>query len=74
MRIVQTFWTAGKSPLSDGFGWRFPEYHLMAWALSSIMLHKHYNDVVLYTDTIGCKILKNYLNLPYSEVINVYDA
>ena len=34
MRIVQTFWSGGKSLLQDGFGWLHPEYNLMSWALS----------------------------------------
>ena len=31
MRIVQTFWTAGKDPLKDRFGWLHPEYNLMSY-------------------------------------------
>lgn len=69
MRIVQTFWSGGKSPLVDSFGWLKPEYNLMSWALSCLNLKKYYDEVVLYTDSIGYDILVNRLKLPYSDVI-----
>jgi hypothetical protein len=47
MRIVQTFWSGGKSLLQDGFGWLHPEYNLMSWALSCLSLREHYDEVAL---------------------------
>ena len=73
MRIVQTFWTAGRDPLKYSFGWTHPEYNLMSWALSCLSLREHYDEVVLYTDQEGYNVLINKLHLPYTEVNVVYD-
>ena len=63
MRIVQTFWSGGKSLLQDGFGWLHPEYNLMSWALSYLSLREHYDEVALYTDSEGKRILIDELHL-----------
>ena len=73
MRIVQTFWTAGRDPLTHGFGWTHPEYNLMSWALSCLSLREHYDEVALYTDAQGKRVLIDLLHLPYTEVHVVYD-
>lgn len=73
MRIVQTFWSGNRSLTYDGFGWSLPENHLMSWALSCISLRNHYENVVLYTDSEGYKILIEKLKLPYSDVKILYD-
>ena len=73
MRIVQTFWTAGRDPLKYSFGWAHPEYNLMSWALSCLSLREHYDEVALYTDQEGYDVLINKLHLPYTEVNVVYD-
>lgn len=38
MKVIQTFWTAGRSPLERAFGWAHPEFNLMSWALSCLCL------------------------------------
>ena len=73
MRIVQTFWTAGHNPLEYGFGWPHAEYNLMSWTLSCLSLREHYDEVVLYTDTAGKRILIDELHLPYTDVQVVFD-
>ena len=73
MRIVQTFWTAGRNPLEHSFGWLRPEYNLMSWTLSCLSLREHYNEVALYTDEQGKHVLIDLLHLPYTEVHVVYD-
>lgn len=73
MRIVQTFWTAGRNPLEHSFGWLRPEYNLMSWALSCLSLRQHYDEVALYTDEQGKHVLIDLLHLPYTEVNVVYD-
>ena len=73
MRIVQTFWTGGRSPKEHSFGWLHPEYNLMSWALSCLSLREHYDEVVLYTDKEGYKVLIEELQLPYTEVHVEYD-
>ena len=72
LRAVQTFWSAGKSLLTDSFGWNLPEYHLMSWALSCVTLKRYADEVVLYTDMEGKKILVEQLGLPYTDVV-VYE-
>ena len=73
MRIVQTFWTAGKDPLHESFGWLHSEYNLMSWALSCLSLRAHYDEVALYTDSVGKHLLIDTLKLPYTEVNVVFD-
>ncbi len=73
MRIVQTFWTAGRDPLEHAFGWLRPEYNLMSWTLSCLSLREHYDEVALYTDEQGKHVLIDLLHLPYTEVNVVYD-
>lgn len=73
MRIVQTFWSAGRNPLEHSFGWLRPEYNLMSWTLSCLCLRKHYDEVALYTDEQGKHVLIDLLHLPYTEVNVVYD-
>lgn len=73
MRIVQTFWSAGRNPLEYSFGWLRPEYNLMSWALSCLCLRKYYDEVALYTDEQGKHLLIDLLHLPYTEVNVVYN-
>ena len=73
MRIVQTFWTGNHNPLEYGFGWPHSEYNLMSWALSCLSLREHYDEVVLYTDSAGKRILIDELHLPYTDVQVVFD-
>ncbi|NAY93007.1 hypothetical protein GTQ34_13870 [Muricauda sp. JGD-17] len=76
MKIVQTFWTGdlkNGNHLDFKAGWTSAEYHWMSWALSCLTLRRHYDQVELYTDSIGKKILIDNLNLPYTKVHEVFD-
>lgn len=73
MVIAQTFWSGGKNLLTDSFGWRSPKYNLMSWALSCLSLRENYEDVILYTDSVGHKIFHDYLKLPYKKIVIQYD-
>ncbi|MCF0196889.1 MAG: hypothetical protein HUK03_06620 [Bacteroidaceae bacterium] len=73
MRIVQTFWTANRGPIDSHFGWIHPEYNLMSWTLSCYSLRAHYDEVALYTDSAGKRLLIDLLGLPYTEVNVIYD-
>ena len=74
MKIVQTFWSGNYSNIvKKTFGWYAPEYHIMSWALSCLQLLKFYDNVVLYTDKNGYKLLIEYLKLPYTDVIITLD-
>ena len=73
MKIIQTFWSAGKSPLNHTYGWPHAEYNLMSWTLSCCSLREHYDDVELYTDQRGYDVLIGMLRLPYTKVHVVYN-
>lgn len=69
MRIVQSYWSCGKSDLIiNQPGWLAPEYNLMSLALSALQLKKYYKDLVLYADSASAKLLIDKLNLPYTEM------
>jgi hypothetical protein len=69
MKAIQTFWTQPGQPIQQAAGgWLDPRYHLMSWALSSSLLARHFEKVVLHTDVKGRQILIDELGLPYSEV------
>ena len=74
MKMVQTFWTARRPLLEHSFGWLSPQCHLMTWALSCLSLREHYDNVVLYADSEGCRVLADLLKLPYTEVVAAYDT
>lgn len=75
MRVVQTFWSGNKdiAPFVHQGGWASPEYHWMSWALSSQLLRRHYDELELYTDQLGKKILIDELKLPYTKVHILFD-
>ena len=54
----------GQDPLKHTFGWLHPEYNLMSWALSCLSLREHYDEVALYTDSEGKRILIDKLRFP----------
>lgn len=72
-KIVQTLWTGQKCLVENSFGWREPQYHLMAWALSCLMLKENYENVEFYTDSEGAKVLIDRIGLPYTDVKICYD-
>lgn len=74
MKIIQSFWTGGINNIFDSsFGWPSPKYNLISWILSANQLLKHYDEVELYTDTLGAKILIDELKIPYKKVHIVLD-
>ena len=73
LNCIQTLWTSDKSLIKDSFGWASPQSHLMAWALSSLLLKKQFRELRLYTDHNGARILIDRLQLPYTDVITNYD-
>lgn len=73
MRIVQTFWSGDREIIKNNYGWLSPQYNLMSWALSCLLLKENYKEVVLYTDLEGYKVFSEYLQLPYTDIIVEYD-
>lgn len=76
MKIIQTFWSGTLQPesaLEIKTGWLSPEYHWMSWALSCLLLRRHYEKVELFTDALGKKILIDTLKLPYTDCHIIFD-
>lgn len=76
MKIIQTFWSGNQelqNPLDNKAGWLAPEYHWMSWALSCLLLRRHYDRVELYTDSVGKTVLIDMLRLPYTDVHIIFD-
>lgn len=69
MKIIQTLWT--KPGLNAG--WLDRRYHFMSWAFSCLQLRKFYEEVEIYTDALGKKILIDELGLPYTRVHTILD-
>lgn len=64
MKIIQTFWTQPGLKAN----WIDPVYHYMSWALSCLQLREFYDEVELYTDDLGYKLLVEQFELPYTRV------
>ena len=74
MKLIQSFWTKPyvKTGSLSG-GWMEAKYHLFSWALSTNLLNEIYNEVYLYTDSLGKIILCDLLELPFSKVYTSLD-
>jgi len=70
MKIIQTLWT--KPGLKAG--WVDEIYHFMSWTYSCLQLRKFYDNVELYTDSLGKKILFDLIQLPYTKVYTNLDS
>ena len=46
VRIIQTFWSGGRDPLSTSYGWAHPEYNLMSWA-PELLVSAYYEQIEL---------------------------
>lgn len=67
MRIIQSFWS--KPLISKPREKRDLRHFVLSWSLSCLQLRKFYDDVVLYTDSIGKELLIDVMQLPYSNVV-----
>lgn len=75
MKILHTYWSKPSCGNDDNLlenrfdgGWFSMKYHCLSWALSCLKCKQFYEDVELYTDSIGKKLLIDMLQLPYSKV------
>jgi hypothetical protein len=73
MNIIQTFYSYGRNPLRNKFGWYASRYHIMSWALSCHTISRFYPNLTLYSDSTGQRLLIDRLNLPYKNVITLPD-
>lgn len=75
MNIVQTCWSCNQSDLLKfSAGWLSAEYNIMSWTLSALQLNKFYSKLTLYADSTSARMLKDTLQLPYSEVFADMDS
>ncbi len=78
--IVQSFWS--KPFLKDSNhpnarfkgGWLNEKYYYYSIALSCLKFKEFYNEVELFTDSNGIKILKDTLNISYTKYHNTLDS
>jgi len=74
MKVIQTFWlkpffeTKREKGLHQACGWCNPMSYYMSHALSCLSLREYYDQVELYTDPAGKKLLIDDLQLPYTAV------
>ncbi len=73
MKIIQTLWCGERKLTESPFWWLNAEYNLMSWALSCLSLKEHFDEITLYTDSEGARVLVDTLKLPYSEVTLSFD-
>ena len=74
IKIIHTLWTKPHFDRDDNFGFDKIETFFNSLILSVNAARQNYNNVILYTDTPGLKLLEPYMNqLPYSKVYNVLD-
>lgn len=76
MKIIQSFWskpfckrTVGDTGIDSNPVWYDKRFFYFSWAYSCLLLKAQYPQVTLYTDEIGKKILVDWMELPYDEVI-----
>jgi hypothetical protein len=72
MRAVWSFWSEAYRA-GQGFTWREPLHHLLAWGLSLRLAQAHYPETVLVTDSPGRALLIDRLGLPFTEVSTELD-
>ena len=73
MKIIQTLRVNNKDLLTDPFGWRSSQDHIMGWVLSCLLLTKYNDNVELYTDEAGYRLLIEELRLPYKKAHIILD-
>jgi len=72
MRAVWSFWSK-PGQAGQGYCWREPIHHLLAWGLSFRLAQGHYPETVLVTDSPGRALLIDRLGLPFTHVSTELD-
>jgi hypothetical protein len=67
VRAIWSFWSKPYQA-GQGFHWREPIHHLLAWGLSLRLAQAHYPETVLVTDRPGRALLIDRLGLPFTHV------
>ncbi|UUF15760.1 MULTISPECIES: DUF6734 family protein [Flavobacterium] len=68
MKIIQSFWSGNETNFANDAGWYSYKYNWLSWILSCHQLVNYHDEVELYTDQFGYKILIEELKLPYTKV------
>lgn len=74
MKVVQTFWTAGRDPRTVTGGFSDPWTHLRSWAVSSTVARAAHGRLELVADSPGARVLADDLSLPFDTVSTALDA
>jgi hypothetical protein len=68
MNFIQTrYYDKSIDPLIFHFGWVVPEFHLMSWALSCLLLESVYGKIDSYCNSGPACLLIEKLGLPYNK-------
>ena len=74
IKIIQTLWTKPYFEKKDNFGFDKIETFFNSLILSVNAAKENYDNIILYTDTPGLKLLEPYMDrLPYSKVYTILD-
>jgi hypothetical protein len=72
MRAVWSFWSRPHAA-AQGWQWREPLHHFLAWGLSLQLARRHYPETALVTDTPGRALLVDRLGLAFTHVSTELD-
>jgi hypothetical protein len=72
MNAVQSFWISEKSV--NAGGWINKRFEYISWSLSYCLLRQNFQEVHLYCNTAGYKMLVEELELNYDKVSNALDS
>jgi hypothetical protein len=72
MHAVWSWWSKPYDA-GNGFRWRRPLHHLLAWGLSLRLAQAHYPETVLITDSPGKVLLVDRLGLSFTHVSTELD-
>ena len=73
MRAVWSFWSTPYRE-AQGWQWRRPLHHFLAWGLSLHLARRHYPETVLVTDSEGKALLIDTLGLSFCRVSTELDC
>ncbi len=74
MKIIQTLSiSSSKDPFTASYGWVAPEFHLMSWALSCLLVQRQYGAVTLHANSPAADLLVQKIGLPYTAIHLTHD-
>ncbi|MDQ6775605.1 MAG: hypothetical protein M3071_05140 [Actinomycetota bacterium] len=73
MRAVWSYWSRPYAE-AQGWQWREPLHHFLAWGLSFELARRHFPETALVTDSAGKALLVDQLGLPFDHVSTELDG